>query len=255
MIIDYIQTLPILQELYEQPRDFARFEWYLKQMLGENEAGETDVVMPITAVNPMGRDNCLAAIKTLRALEADDIAQAAFLEAATAFSDVDQQVRVAINLVDDVGGAWSNRYVMEAGERLLVDEKRLAAWEKRPFVMLPCWTSERYTAEKLVEEARAALYRYGFAQRHGVVQTLGELMRLDGEARAFAGAAVTLDADELAYTAELIEPFLPSTDYPVQVACLFGDEAAKELGYEPQGFAAYAGFELALGQALQQQQD
>ena len=52
MNIEYISTLPVLRELYEKPRDMNRFNWYVEQMTGVNEAGKVDVVMPITAANP-----------------------------------------------------------------------------------------------------------------------------------------------------------------------------------------------------------
>lgn len=52
------------------------------------------------------------------------------------------------------------------------------------------------------------------------------------------------------YTREVLRPYLESTDFSLQFACLFGDEAARNVGYMPQGLAKQAGFELALQQAL-----
>jgi hypothetical protein len=55
-------------------------------------------------------------------------------------------------------------------------------------------------------------------------------------------AAPSLDGDELAYTAEVIAPHLDSDKYGAQSCCLFGDESAASLGYEPLGLSARAGF-------------
>ena len=48
------------------------------------------------------------------------------------------------------------------------------------------------------------------------------------------------------YSRAVIEPFLPSLEQPVQFACLYGDAAAREVGYTPLGLSANAGFEVAL---------
>ena len=56
----------------------------------------------------------------------------------------------------------------------------------------------------------------------------------------------SLDEEELEYTAEVIRPELDSDVNAVQIACLFGDEAAKELGHQPFGLSARAGFALAM---------
>ena len=55
-----------------------------------------------------------------------------------------------------------------------------------------------------------------------------------------------LDPDDLAYTRETIEPYLAASDRPTVVACLYGDEAARNLGYRPLGFSLRAGLALAL---------
>ena len=250
MEIIYIPTLEILQELYSKERDMSRFEWYLQQMLGENEEGELDVVVPITAANPMGREHCLAKVNALLELKAEEVAQQAFEEATVDFPDVDQPVRAAITLLDDIGGGWTNRYLNEAAIRMCTEPRDARGNQKRRFVTVSCWTSEAYSAADIRAEARTALFRYAHLQRHGHPNTLQQIMTMDGEARAFAGHTPQLDADELEYTEEVIGPFLESADFGVQFACLFGDEAAQSTGYTPQGFGPYAGFEFALEQAL-----
>ena len=55
-----------------------------------------------------------------------------------------------------------------------------------------------------------------------------------------------LNADEIAYTREVIAPHLDTKNYPTIMACLFGDEAAQALGYAPMGLSERAGFALAL---------
>jgi hypothetical protein len=46
-----------------------------------------------------------------------------------------------------------------------------------------------------------------------------------------------------------VEPRRESVDTPVILACLYGDAAAREVGYPPLGLSPNAGFNLALAEA------
>ena len=48
----------------------------------------------------------------------------------------------------------------------------------------------------------------------------------------------------------MIQPYLASTDFAITFACLFGDAAARECGYEPMGLSVRAGFALAFDEAM-----
>ncbi len=252
MNIEYISTLPVLRELYEKPRDINRFNWYVEQMTGVNEAGKRDIVMPIAAANPMGREHCLAAVNALLAFDADGVATAAAQEAERRLAQVEQRARVYISVIDDLKGGWTNHCFVEAKERL-GDKENFRANQSRHLVGVFCWVSETYTAERVRMETLAAVYRYAQMQVHGVPVTLRQMMQLDGRARVFAGVTEPeLAADDLAYTREVIAPFLDATEVPITFACLFGDEAARSCGYEPMGLSPYAGFALALAEALRE---
>jgi hypothetical protein len=45
---------------------------------------------------------------------------------------------------------------------------------------------------------------------------------------------------------EVVAPRLDSECYATSICCLFGDEGAASLGYEPLGLSVRAGFALAL---------
>jgi hypothetical protein len=199
----------------------------------------------------MGREHCLARVNELLAIDADAIAQHAAEEVASNFEAVGQAVRLTVTLLDDVKGSWTNRYLTEATFRMGGDPHSQRSNQKRNFVLVPCWASESYTPTRIRAETGAALYRYACLHQHAELRTLRQLLEMDGGARAFAGEIPALPQDELEYTEEILAPYLDSTDFLLQFACLFGDEAARNAGYSPQGLANYAGFELALQQALQ----
>lgn len=251
MRIEYVPQLELLRELYQQPRDMARFYWYLERMLGENADGQLDVVVPMTLANPMGREHCLAAVNALLAIDAERVAQEAAEDALPRFSDVDVTVKLSVTLLDDVKGGWTHRYLTEAGMRMCTDPRLLRCGiRRRQFVVVPCWASETYTPERIRQLTRAGLFSFAYLYQHGAPRTLREIMALDGQARAFAGERPVLDQEELDYTAQVIAPHMESESFPIQFACLFGDEPARAVGYAPLGLSAYAGWDLALAMAL-----
>jgi uncharacterized protein YjaZ len=78
------------------------------------------------------------------------------------------------------------------------------------------------------------------------------MLAQEGFAAAMAGCrAPALDPDDLAYTRDVVAPLLDASDRATAIASLFGDKAARDLGYPPQGLSERAGFALALHEARQ----
>ena len=246
--ITYISTLSTLQELYSMPRNMARFDWYIKRMTGTNTAGKLDIVMPIGEVNPMGREHCLTAVNKLLALDAEGVGQRATEEAAQRLGSNVAQAKVFINLLDDVQGGWTQRHFKEAGYRYS-SEDGMRANRERHFVLVAMWASEieRFSLEHVHRQTLDAVFRYAHMRQQGRPITLRQMMALDGLAAQFASITEpTLEADDLAYTREVISPHLDVTDMPTQLACLFGDEGAQATGYPKMGLSPRAGIALAI---------
>ena len=111
-------------------------------------------------------------------------------------------------------------------------------------------SSEAPSAERAVREALAAVFRCVHVQRHGFATRLGEMLDQEGFALASAGETVpTLDGEEIAYTREVLEPHRKASDRPTVMAALYGDEAARKLGYRPLGLSDCAGLALVLHDA------
>ncbi len=109
------------------------------------------------------------------------------------------------------------------------------------------WSSEPASAQTVRETMRAAVYRTAHVQQHGPVTTLRSMMAQEGDALARAGCtSPQLDPDDLAYTRAVIAPALDATDMRTAVEYLFGDGAARALGFTPRGLSPWAGLALAL---------
>ena len=75
------------------------------------------------------------------------------------------------------------------------------------------------------------------------------MLAQEGQAAAFAGTVQLLDAEELAYTRAVVTPHLDTTSFPTAFACLYGDDAARAVGYLPLGLSTNAGYAPALDDA------
>jgi hypothetical protein len=58
-----------------------------------------------------------------------------------------------------------------------------------------------------------------------------------------------MGADDLANTREVLAPVLNAEDMRTCIECLFGDAAARTLGFTPRGLSPWAGLALALHDA------
>jgi hypothetical protein len=242
MSLTFVPLLGVQRELYAMPRGMDRFREYIKTM---TDAETGDLALPLVAMNPMGKDHVPALIDEYIALRAEDIAADAVnsVRRATALAVADY--RVALVVSDDLKGGWTNRWASEFSHRI-----ESAAITKRLWLVGILWTSEPASEQNVRDAVLTSIYRAGYLQTHAAPRTLGEMLDQEGYAMARAGCTVPqLDDDDLAYTRSVIKPHLDATDRATVIACLFGDPAARALGYPPHGLSERAGLALALSNA------
>jgi hypothetical protein len=251
MNVEFMPTLTIQRELYEKPRDMARFRWYIEQLTGSDTSDARDVQLPIMGVNPMGKAHCLDVVNALIAIDAEATAAAAITQAAALLPRSDAHARLFINVLDDRMGGWTDRIFTEFKNRYPSAEA-VRANQTRRFCGIWCWTSEPVSLEQIRHLAFDAVYRIWHVDQHGAVRTLRDMLRLDQAAARFTGArftgarfadisAPTLTPDDLEYTRTVLLPLLDAQDQPTCIAALFGDDAARSCGYPPLGLSQRAG--------------
>lgn len=242
MNFEYVPLLQVQRELYSLPRGFERFREYLRTMV---DAGTGDLKLPLSAMNPMGKDHLPRFLDTLLGMDAEREAARAAAEAQSTLQAEPGGYKVCLVVSDDLVGGWTNRYTSEFGCRF-----RQKAYYKRGWIVGLLWTSETYALPQIREEVLMCIYRAAYIQRHGYARSLGEMLAQEGDAMARAGStAPALDGDDLAYTREVLASYLQKTDHPTLLAALYGDTAARQLGYEPLGLSPRAGLALALANA------
>jgi hypothetical protein len=244
-MLSVVPMLAVQRELYDLPRGMDRFRRYLAVMTG----GTDNFVLPLQAMNPMGKEHVAVALDALLALGAEAIAAEAIAETERRLGGVEADFRVGVVIADDVAGGWTNRELIEAQRLRSVPKATL----RRGWIVAVYWASEPASRVKVREEVLSAIYRDLFLELHGEAKTLRQMMALEGRSRAFAGATTpALDAEELAYTREVIRSYLDAAafeEFPTIFTCLYGDQAARRVGYSPLGLSPRAGCALALAEA------
>jgi hypothetical protein len=242
MKLEFAPLLQVQRDLYRMPRGWERFRAYLQTLI---DPETKDLKLPLSAMNPMGKDHVPALLDQYLAFDADGLAARAVAEAESRLSNVEGEFKVTLVIVDDAMGGWTNRYSNELTARS--GSKPL---HKRGWITGTLWTSETPSEQATREETLTAVYRAAHIQQHGFAATMREIMAQEGYAMAMAGCSnPSLDEDDLEYTRAVIAPNLDTKDYPIVITSLFGDVAAAALGYAPLGLSERAGFALALSDA------
>lgn len=234
MQLEVLATLAALRELYSQPRDPARFRRYLELLTG----GGDDLALPITAANPMARPHVLAHVEALLALDAEAVV-AEELTALAGRADEPGRLRVAVVVADDIAGGWTNRYTTDAQHRF-----ESAGFLVRDFAAVLLFVSEPPTLDRLREEARSCVHRATYQRANGRPRTLLDHLRQEREVLTRANASFPLAPLDEGVRAR-VRGHGTASDPPTIYACLYGDEAARQLGYAPLGLPPWAGLALA----------
>lgn len=249
MRLEYVPLLRVQRNLHDLPRGEGRFRQYLRAVF---PAGDGVELLPLLAMNPMGRDHVAALLDDLLALDVDRLAAEAVADAAPALHDEPGDVNVGSVVADDLLGGGTNRYDYEFTHRFRSGPvpAMLPRWAKRFWLTVPLWSSEPASTGAVRRAASAAVYRLAYTHRHGPARTLQEMLAQEGSVMAAAGCeGPALDPEDVEYTRWVLEPFLGETDMRTCVECLFGDAAGATLGFTPRGLSPWAGLAVALSDA------
>lgn len=255
MNLDYIPLLQTQRNLHEIPRGYGRFRQYLRTIFQQDELG---MRVPLLAMNPMGREHVTALLDGLLALDADAVAARAIADASAELADVPGDFKLGLVVVDDLKGGWTNRYANEFNYRF--GDRRnsspentapaLPSWSNHFWLFGVLWSSEPASERAVREAILAAVYRAAYVHRHGPAWTLRDMLAQEGRVLAMAECAgPVLDAEDVAYSREVITPYLDASDMRTCIECLFGDAAGRTLGFTPRGLSPWAGLAVALHDA------
>ncbi len=268
MNLDYVPLLRVMRDIQSVPRgqppDFngmKRFRHFVRRIFPRKKNGEIDenavCLIPLLAINPMAKDHVTALLDAYLAMDADGIGARVAAEAAARLADVPGDFKVGLIVIDDLMGAGTNRYENEFtfrfGPAQLPSSSRpgkRSRWLKDWWLTGVLWSSESPSERAVREAILTAAHRVAYMQRHGPARTLRQMLTQEGQVMARAGCSgPTLDAEDIAYTREVLIPHLDAGDMRTCMECLFGDEPGRTLGFTPRGLSPWAGLALALHDA------
>jgi hypothetical protein len=237
--------LKTLLEVYRVPPGKDRFDAYINATIAGATRAQDVACPPLVMANPMAKDHANQQLEVWLELGAEEELARILEEANQAFSKLEFEkfVHVGLTLVDDLKGGWTDSILTDWSLRF--PEKINLSW-----VCVPLWTKYPQTLEILRTNTKMATARFVWQAQHGTAVTLREMLAQEGFAQAFAGAKALMPREDLAYTQAVLEPLLENTDKPTLLAALYGDDAAKRVGYPALGLSDDAGLELALATAL-----
>src|SRR5262245_30684368 len=268
MNLDYVPLLRVMRKLHSiprgQPPDFngmKRFRQYVRTIFPRKRNGEIDenavYLLPLLAMNPMGKDHVTALLDAYLAIDADCIGARVAAEAADQLADVQGDFKVGLVVADDLMGVGTNRYHCEFAWRFGPGQLQSGGsppkrprWLKDWWLQGVLWSSEPASERAVREAILTAAHRVAYMQQHGPARTLRAMLAQEGQVMALAGCSgPTLDAEDIAYTREVLIPYLDADDMRTCIECLFGDAAARTLSFTPRGLSPWAGLALALHDA------
>jgi hypothetical protein len=155
--LDYVPLLQIQRELQAIPRGMGRFRQYLRKIGPDGANLELPSVL---AANPMAKDHVTALSDALLALDADRVAARTVAEASAQVADEPGDFKVALVILGDQMGGWTNRYVEEFTWRFQVGppppaDFRLPRWTKYYWVNGILWNSEQAVRKAVLCRATA----------------------------------------------------------------------------------------------------
>src|SRR4051812_16475274 len=99
MKLEFVRLLQVQRDLYALPRGMERFHAYIATM---TDAGSGDLVLPLMAMNPMGKDHVPALLAQYLEMDANGAAERAVTPLATTYKDLAGSFKVGLVLADDL---------------------------------------------------------------------------------------------------------------------------------------------------------
>jgi len=239
MNFEILPTLDIMKELYSQPLTGQRFKDYLRELQGGTRG---ELVLPIAGFNPMAKGHILKKIKELEVLNAEQVMEEVAQKLnATLNSTENRTIKIALNLADDLKGAWTNRHSTDFDSKFKIN-----AFVERGFCTPYFWTSEEYTTDLIKERVQNYLNRTIFWMKNGRTKTLED--HLNQEVFVMKSSerkASQLSTQEIENIHTFYLNHKDTDDYSMIFNFFYRDDVSESLGYQSYGIGDVNGFEYA----------
>jgi hypothetical protein len=205
-------------------------------------ATKDEMILPIASFNPMGKDLALSKVEALLELDAEQLVNKCLQQINSELEDPDQQVfKVAINLIDDVEGSWSNYAVTDYKNKF-----EFNGLFKRSFCTPIFWTSESFSDEKIIQRTKEYLHRTIYWIDKGPPERLFDCFEQEVYVNiACESKFVRSELPDVEVMEHYYHQHSNSTDYNLNLNFFYVDEQTKALNFLSYGVPKNGGFSFA----------
>ncbi|BFP40034.1 hypothetical protein FGF1_08790 [Flavobacteriaceae bacterium GF1] len=248
MKFELLKVLDKILALYQLPRNKARFDKYLFLLQGANK---DEMVLPIAGFNPMGKELALNKIEALIEFDAEELVSKSLEQINYELDDSPgRTLQVAINLIDDVEGSWSNYAVTDYKNKFEFD-----GLVNRNFCTPIFWTSETVSEEIIVQRTKEYVYRTIYWIKNGKPETLYDCLEQEVYVNIASGKQLlNPEIDDIEMLNNYYSQNVNSVDYNVNLNFFYGDDETKDLNFPVYGIPKNGGFEYAKYVALKRKE-
>ena len=242
MPFESLPVLDIMIQFYQQERGRKRFEEYLALMYDKKDDA---LKLPLPLFNPMGKDHVPEKLNELKNLNVESIIEECCRKVSNVLAASEQilphSYNVSLSLADDLMGGWTNKYSTDYSNCFA--PKGLL---NRHFVTPIFWTSETYNEAQIRQRVSKTLWRTVYHLQNAYSTNLLEHLQQEAFVIDQIGFnAPAVHHDEYQLIVDFVRQEKNSESRAKIITFLYGDQAAKSLGYLPLGFNENNGFELA----------
>ncbi|GAA4274915.1 hypothetical protein U6A24_12375 [Aquimarina gracilis] len=239
MKFELIPILDFIEDLYNKPRSQNRFKEYLFKLQGNSKDG---LDLPIMGFNPMGKEHALQKIEELKYLEAEDIIRKTLNELNSKLNNQNSKtIKVVLNLADNLGGAWTNRYATDFDSKFKIN-----ALVARNFCTPYFWTSESYHKALVKKRTLEYAYRTVYWLENVGPSTLEDHVKQEIFVHKQIGNTSIQGKKKMFDTIQkFYEAYRYEDEYSVLFNFFYGDAASSSLGYPTYGIKEVNGFDYA----------
>ena len=232
-MIQHVALLTTIRPLYNLSREASlRFPRYLT-LLGSTA---TTIIPPLNVINPMAKPHIATYLDQLISTDIDTRANTWITEVEALLGDLGDYQH-GFGVADDIAGGWTERSATEMRQRFTPPYQH--------WLTTVLFASDTISISHIRGLLRATCYRHYHQTQHGIPTNLATMLAQEQGALRFGNICPTLTPDDLVYTDHIIRPYLAATDYPTQIAVLWGDDVARHNGFPPLGFSHAAGLAWA----------
>jgi hypothetical protein len=225
MTFELLPILDIMIDLYKKPRSHERFQEYLFSLQGDKKG---ELLLPIMGFNPMAKEHILNKIFELKDLEIENIMSEALIDLNKKVKSKygEQNFKIAFNLLDDLKGSWTNRFVSDYDNKF-----KIGGLINRHFCTPIFWASEDYSKEKIRTRTLEYSYRTLYWLTNRSPSKLNEHVEQERFIAQELGFKNNIEESEYLILDDFYKNNQHQDNYNLIFNFFYGNEASKSFGF------------------------